>query len=155
MKDAPARKMPKAVAVTPGGFHSFEHRWALDEAFKFHLGIGKPRIAERIHVQNDQLKEGLARMPHVVLRTPRSRELSAGIVCFDVKGMKPDDVVERLREDGVMASVTPYATKYVRLAPSLVTSPADIDTALGKSETLKMGLSTRARIARLSSAERP
>jgi len=123
--------------MTPGGFHSFEHRWALDEAFKLHLGIGKRRIAERIHMQNDQLKEGLARMPHVILRTPRSRHLSAGIVCFEVKGLKPDDVVDRLREQGVMGSVTPYATKYVRLAPSLVTSPADIDKVLEQIGNLK------------------
>jgi selenocysteine lyase/cysteine desulfurase len=32
---------------TPGGFHSFEHRWALREAFDLHLQIGRPRIAER------------------------------------------------------------------------------------------------------------
>ena len=28
-------------AMTPGGFHSFEHRWALAEAFRFHQRIGK------------------------------------------------------------------------------------------------------------------
>ena len=37
--------------MTPGGFHSFEHRWALADAFRFHAGIGKARIAKRIHAQ--------------------------------------------------------------------------------------------------------
>src|SRR5205823_6716832 len=42
------REMPKAGEMTPGGFHSFEHRWALADAFRFHGGIGKARIAKRI-----------------------------------------------------------------------------------------------------------
>ena len=32
---------------TPGGFHSFEHRWALTDAFEFHQTIGKDRVAAR------------------------------------------------------------------------------------------------------------
>ncbi|HEX2361238.1 MAG TPA: aminotransferase class V-fold PLP-dependent enzyme, partial [Jiangellaceae bacterium] len=32
---------------TPGGFHSFEHRWALSDAFEFHQAIGKDRVAAR------------------------------------------------------------------------------------------------------------
>jgi len=38
-----------ADEMSPGGFHSFEHRWALAEAFRFHLAIGKARVARRIH----------------------------------------------------------------------------------------------------------
>jgi selenocysteine lyase/cysteine desulfurase len=29
-------------------------------------------------------------MPHIQLYTPRDENLSAGIVCFDVEGMKPE-----------------------------------------------------------------
>jgi selenocysteine lyase/cysteine desulfurase len=126
-KDIPPQTVPFGAVMTPGGFHSFEHRWALAEAFRFHLAIGKVRIAERIHALNDQLKDALARMPQVRLITPRSRELSAGIVCFEVQGWKPDEVVEHLRRRRIVASVTPYATQYVRLAPSLVTSPEEVE----------------------------
>jgi isopenicillin-N epimerase len=35
--------------MTPGGFHSFEHRWALAEAFRLHMRIGKARVERRIH----------------------------------------------------------------------------------------------------------
>lgn len=55
---------------------------------------------------------------------------AAGIVCFEVDAMTPDAAVARLLERRVVASVSPYATPYVRLAPSLVTSPVDVDTAL-------------------------
>lgn len=130
MKETPARDLPFGPIMTPGGFHSFEHRWALGEAFQFHHAIGKRRIADRIHRLNDQCKEGLARLRHVTLHTPRSRELSAGIVCFEVEGWRPDKVVEHLRTRRIMASVTPYATKYVRLAPSLLTSPEEVEKTL-------------------------
>ena len=123
--------------MTPGGFHSFEHRWALSEAFRFHLDIGKARVAERIHALNDQCKEGLAKMRHVTLHTPRAHGLSAGIVCFEIDGWKPEKVVERLKRRGIMASVTPYATQYVRLAPSLLTSPEEVEKTL--EEIRKLG----------------
>ena len=129
-KDAPPHPIPQSVYMTPGGFHSFEHRWALDQAFLFHQGIGKARITERIHSLNDHLKDGLAGMRKIRLYTPRARELSAGIVCFDIDGMKPPQVVARLRERGIMGSVTPYANHLARLAPSLLTSPDDVEKTL-------------------------
>lgn len=69
-------------------------------------------------------------MPHVTLHTPMSQDLSAGIVCFEVAGLAPRAVVEQLRLRGIVGSVTPYATKYVRLAPSLINSPKEIETTL-------------------------
>jgi hypothetical protein len=32
---------------TPGGFHSFEHRWALKEAFEFHRNLGRDKVAAK------------------------------------------------------------------------------------------------------------
>jgi selenocysteine lyase/cysteine desulfurase len=130
MKYRKPEPIPVGATMTPGGFHSFEHRWALNEAFKLHLQIGKSRIAERIHTLNSQLKEGLAKMKHVVLHTPLSPDLSAGIVCFEVRGMGPIPVVQRLMQKKIVATVTPYATLYARLSPSLLTSSADVDATL-------------------------
>ena len=119
-----------ADMMTPGGFHSFEHRWALGEAFEFHRAIGKAKIAARIHELNRQCKQGLARMKHVTLHTPMADDVSAGIVTFEVAGLEPDDVVSRLAKKRIIATTTPYATSYARLAPGLLNSPADVDTAL-------------------------
>jgi selenocysteine lyase/cysteine desulfurase len=130
MENKSSKDLPPSVHMTPGGFHSFEHRWALDEAFTFHQAIGKARVTQRIYELNQQLKQGLAAMPHVTLHTPMSQDLSAGIVCFEVVGMAPRQVVGKLRQRGIVGSVTPYATKYVRLAPSLINSPKEIETTL-------------------------
>lgn len=112
---------------TPGGFHSFEHRWAVGEAFQFHLDIGKARIQERIHRFNRQAKEALAALPHVRLYTPMSTTLSAGIICFDVDGRTPEEVVDHLRERGIVASTTPYRDSYARLAPSLLNTETEVE----------------------------
>ncbi|MGH2588258.1 MAG: aminotransferase class V-fold PLP-dependent enzyme [Dehalococcoidia bacterium] len=120
---------PGAMA-TPGGFHSFEHRWALAEAVRLHLNIGKARVAERVHALNRQLKEGMAAMPHVTLYTPMADSLSAGLVCFDVQGMSPRTVVQRLRDQRIIATTTPYSPSYARLAAGLLNSPAEVDQVL-------------------------
>lgn len=122
--------------MSPGGFKPFEHQWALAEAFALHARIGKARIAARTHELASQLKEGLAQMRHIALRTPRAENLSAGIVCFEVDGMSPYAAVNRLRERGVIATVTPYAARYVRLAPSIRNSPAEVDAVLRQIRTL-------------------
>jgi selenocysteine lyase/cysteine desulfurase len=125
-------QLPPAALMTPGGFHSFEHRWALAEAFRFHAGIGKARIAKRIHQLNEQCRRGLLGMKHVELLTPLSGEVSAGLVCFNVSGMKDVEVVARLKEKKIIASTTPraYRVDCARFAPSLLTSPSDVEACL-------------------------
>jgi selenocysteine lyase/cysteine desulfurase len=119
-----------AALFEPGGFHAFEHRWALAELFGFHRELGKAAVAERTRALATRLKDGLAAIPAVRLVTPRSPELSAGIVCLDVGDLSPDDAAAALRRQGILASVTPYATPHLRLGPSIVTSEADVDAAV-------------------------
>jgi selenocysteine lyase/cysteine desulfurase len=119
-----------AVMATPGGFHAFEHRWALPAAFALHERFGRARIAERTHALNTQAKEGLAAMAHVTLHTPASPALSAGIVAFEVAGVKPEEVVKRLLARRIVATSSPYAVSYARITPAAFNSPEDVDTAL-------------------------
>jgi selenocysteine lyase/cysteine desulfurase len=119
------------LRFTPGGYHSFEHRWALAQALRFHRDIGKDRVAARTHQQATQLKEGLTEIDGVTLVTPLDEAMSAGIVCFDVDGAAPPDVLGTLSSAGVDASITPYREEHVRVGPSIVTSPEECDTLLG------------------------
>ncbi len=137
MENKSSKDLPSSMHMTPGGFHSFEHRWALGEAFTFHQTIGKSKVTQRIYELNQQLKQGLAAMTHVTLHTPMSQDHSAGIVCFEVAGLAPRQVVEKLRQHNIVGSVTPYATKYVRLAPSLINSPKEIETTLVEIRNLR------------------
>jgi len=48
MQGKTPESMPPGPRVSPGGFHSFEHRWALGEAFIFHKRLGRQRVTARI-----------------------------------------------------------------------------------------------------------
>jgi len=129
--------LPRALATTPGGFHSFEYRWALREAFEFRREIGRVRTAARTHELATHLKAGLREIRGVRLVTPDSTALSAGLVCFNVDNRDPADIVERLYSRGrIVASVTPYASRYVRFGPSILNSVNDVDLALRAIQTV-------------------
>jgi isopenicillin-N epimerase len=131
-REGPAKSMPAAAWMSPGGFQPFEHRWAVEPAFRFHLAIGKQRVAARIHELNRMAKQEMAKMPRIKVRTPMADDLSAGIVCFDVAGMSPYQAVERLHERDIVASVAPsfYSPLHARLAPSLLTLEADVERTM-------------------------
>jgi isopenicillin-N epimerase len=116
--------------MSPGGFKPFEHQWAMKEAFDFHEHIGKDRVETQTHALARELKEGLARIRRVTLRTPLAPELSSGIVCCEVEGSTPWRVVDRLRERGIVATVTPYARRYVRFAPSIRNTREEVEAVL-------------------------
>lgn len=119
-----------AARMMPGGFHAFEHQWAMGAAFAMHEKMGRARVAGRIRALNDQLKAGLGGSGKVRMHTPMSGDLSAGLVAFEVDGMKPDVVVARLLEQRIIASTSPYAVSYARLAPSLVNTPEEVERAI-------------------------
>lgn len=123
--------------MSPGGFKAFEHQWALTEAFEFHRRIGKSHIAARTVELTRQLKEGLVKMPRVTLHTPIAEGLSSGIVCFSIREMSPFRAADRLRRRGLICTVTPYATRYVRLTPSIRNNPGEIERALREIRALK------------------
>ncbi len=121
---------------TPGGFHSFEHRWALRDAFTLHQQLGRSNITGRIHALNTRLKQGLATTPNLRLYTPMAEELSAGLVVFAVGTLPPQAVVERLHARGVIATTTPYTPSYARLAAGLLTNEDQVDRVVDEVRAL-------------------
>jgi selenocysteine lyase/cysteine desulfurase len=120
----------QAAWMSPGGFHAYEHTWAVPAAFAFHRQIGRARIAGRIRELNTAIKEGLAAAPRVRLHTPRDPRLSAGLVAFEVEGLSPEAVVERLAARHIVASTSPYRPSYARLAGSLLNTSEEVDAAV-------------------------
>lgn len=132
INNAPLLEHTDGPLMSPGGFKAFEHLWAIPAAVEFHEKIGKPQVAARTAELAEQLKAGLALMPHVRLVTPRDPRMSAGIVSFDVQGLSTDSAVARLRRRRIIASAAPYAIQHVRLTPSIMNSPAEVDLALAE-----------------------
>jgi selenocysteine lyase/cysteine desulfurase len=119
-----------ACDVSPGGFFAYEHQWAATEAFAFHERIGRARITARIAELNSRIKTGLATMPRVTLHTPMAAALSAGINCFEVRGVAPEEVVRRLLDRRIVASSSPYRVTYARLSAGIMNTPEEVDRAL-------------------------
>ena len=120
-----------AGTMTPGGFHAFEHRWALRKAFEFHLLLGKDRVQARIHYLNRYLKERLDGVKGVDLATPMSEELSAGFTFFKVPKMESTVVEKIMFENKIVVSATNRdAGPIVRMAPGLLNSTQEIDGAV-------------------------
>lgn len=120
-----------ATTMTPGGYHAFEHRWALDEAFKLHLQLGKAEVEARIHALNSYLKQRLQQRPQIELITPLSPELSAGFTFFRVKGKDSDKVAAYLMANKVVAdAVERDVGPVIRTAPGLLNDEAQIDRLL-------------------------
>ncbi len=124
------REPNTANRVSPGGFHAYEHQWAMGAAFRMHQRIGRARIAERITSLNDRCKQGLTTIKQVKLHTPREPALSAGICCFEVEGQKPEQIVSKLLARKIIASTSPYAVSYARLSAGLMNTPDEVDQAV-------------------------
>ena len=119
-----------AAMVSPGGFQAYEHQWAMGAAFEMHVKLGRARVASRIRALNDQLKQGLVGMRQVHVHTPMDADVSAGIVAFEVAGMKPEQVVAKLLEKNIIASTSPYRVTYARLSAGLINDEKEVDAAL-------------------------
>ena len=137
MKVMPEGPLDFYSKITPGGFHSFEHRWSLHEAFNFHLELGKEKIQNRTHQLSTLLKEGLQSIPHIQLRTPMSSTLSSGINCFEVTGMEAGTVNKKLHEQNIIGSTTPYQTIYARLTPCILNTEEEVHACVKVLENLK------------------
>jgi selenocysteine lyase/cysteine desulfurase len=126
------RPMPPTQAsfVTPGGFVAYENLLAMEDAVALHDSIGRAAIAARIAELAGQMRRELARMRGVSLVTPLDPDLAAGIICFEVGGKKPEEVALRLRQRGVVATASPYAVSYARIAAGIMVQPADIERTL-------------------------
>jgi selenocysteine lyase/cysteine desulfurase len=120
-----------ATTMSPGGYHSFEHRWALNEAFKLHLQLGKADVQARIHGLNDYLKQRLQEHPQIELVTPSSTALSAGFTFFRVREQNSDKIAAYLMQNRVVSdAVYRDAGPVIRTAPGLLNTEAEIDQVM-------------------------
>ncbi|WPN76611.1 pyoverdine-tailoring periplasmic protein PvdN [Pseudomonas germanica] len=117
-----------ATIMTPGGYHAFEHRWAVDEAFKLHLQLGKAEVQARIHQLNGYLKQRLQEQSNIELVTPLDPQFSAGFTFFRVKGQDSDAVAAYLMQNRVICdAVSRDVGQVIRTAPGLLNNEAEVD----------------------------
>jgi selenocysteine lyase/cysteine desulfurase len=136
---AAGRPLPaqtQAAWVSPGGFYAFEHLWGAEAAVQLHQRLGRARVAARIRELNGIFRRELGAMRRVRLHTPASDTLSAGIVCFEVDGVKPQEVVRRLAARKIHATTSPYAVSYARVSAGIMITPEEVERTLREIRTL-------------------
>jgi selenocysteine lyase/cysteine desulfurase len=120
-----------ANTLTPGGYHAFEHRWALDKAFELHLQLGKADVQARVHQLNSYLKERLLALPNIDMVTPTSPDHSAGFSFFRLKGQDSDEVAAYLMANRVVAdAVERDVGPVIRTAPGLLNTEDEVDRVI-------------------------
>lgn len=122
--------IPKGRLASPGGFPTFEYRWAIHRAIDFMHAMGKQNIKARIIQHSEKLYQFIAAQKHIVCYSPTIASLRSGLICFDIKGVAPSDVVDRLIERGMIIGQTPYKKSCVRIATSILNSEEDIHNAI-------------------------
>ena len=128
--DRSALPPTQAAFVSPGGFPAFEHVLAIPAALELHTALGRERIAARIRDLNSAFREGAVGIRGLTLHTPRDPDLSAGISCFEVAGLQPDEVSRRLEEKRIRTNSSPYKVSYARVAAGVMNSPEELDVVL-------------------------
>jgi len=120
----------KAAYVSPGGFLAFENLLGVKAAVELHGSIGRGQIAARVRELNGAFRDGAAKIPGVTLHTPIDPEVSGGISCYEVRGLKADEVVQRLNKKNIRTTSSPYKVSYARVGAGIVNFPEEIDTVL-------------------------
>jgi len=120
----------RAAFVSPGGFLAYEHILATPAAVELHRSIGRDNIAARIAELNAAFRDGAARIPGVTLHTPRDPSLSGGISSFEVAGLTPEQVVQRLAARRFRTTTSPYKVSYARVSAGIMNFPEEIDAVL-------------------------
>ncbi|MGH7679134.1 MAG: aminotransferase class V-fold PLP-dependent enzyme [Gemmatimonadaceae bacterium] len=120
----------RAAFVSPGGFLAYEHVLATPAAVELHHSIGRGNIAARIVELNAQFREGVAKIPGVTLHTPRDPAIAAGINCFEVAGLTPEQVVEKLKAKRFRTTTSPYKVSHARVSAGIMNTPDEIDAVL-------------------------
>jgi selenocysteine lyase/cysteine desulfurase len=132
------KELPPTTAafVSPGGFLAFEYLLAIPAAVELHRAIGRDQIAARIRDLNAQFRDGAAKLPRVTLHTPRDPQLSGGISCFEVAGLTPEQVVQRLAAKKIRTTTSPYKTSYARVSAGIMNFPEEIELVLREIRTM-------------------
>lgn len=126
---APISRREPGIRFTPGGFHSFENRWALADAFLFMTETTRRYSAEYTSFLNTHLKERLLSLNDITLHTPLDPQLSAGLTCFTSRKRQASEVVLALLQRRIAANLAP-GTRYVRMGPGIINGVSDIDRVI-------------------------
>ena len=92
--------------------------------------IGRDRIAARIRELNTTFRENAKTINGLTMHTASDPELSAGLSCFEIQGVKPEEVDSKLAAKKIRTNASPYKVSYARVSAGIMNFPEEIDAVL-------------------------
>jgi selenocysteine lyase/cysteine desulfurase len=120
------------------GTRSFPIEAAIGVSIDFHNGIGAKRKEERLRYLKNYWAEKATSIPKVKLNTSLKREYSCALANFNIEGMEPQKVHEKLFNDYKIFT-TPIVHdefKGTRVTPHVYTMTKDLDYLLSAIEKI-------------------
>jgi selenocysteine lyase/cysteine desulfurase len=119
------------------GPHAWSVHFAMLEAARYLTDIGLAEIQRQVRAQTAYLREGLAAIPGVALRSPSDPELSTGIVTFSLDGISGHEISEILTStDHIITRPTGLRFDGVRISVAFFTSREELDILLEATDRL-------------------
>jgi selenocysteine lyase/cysteine desulfurase len=111
---------------------------AVESAVDFLTLIGVDKVEARIRMLTGYMKDRLAQIPSVRMKTNREQELSAGVIKFEIAGVPIQQAYDTLWERNRIAIAMTNAgdSKGLRFSPHIYNSRQEIDRALDAVKTL-------------------
>ncbi|MFW6079133.1 MAG: aminotransferase class V-fold PLP-dependent enzyme, partial [Gemmatimonadota bacterium] len=101
-----------------------------ERAIEFHTRIGSERVERRIVGLADRLREGLAEIPGVEIRSPTHPELRTATTIWTIDGVESPDALQDMLWERSKVRVRGIGTIGVRQCCHVYTLEADVDRTL-------------------------
>jgi selenocysteine lyase/cysteine desulfurase len=105
---------------------------AVESAVDFLAMIGIDKVEARMQMLSAYMKDRLAQMPSIRMKTNRETELSAGVIKFEIAGVPIQRAYDTLweRHRIAIAMTTAGESKGLRFSPHIYNTRDEIDRAV-------------------------
>ena len=109
------------------GFRNYAGMVGLESSIRYLSDFGLDRIRERNRHLSGMLRDGLSRLPNVTLYGPDDPDLRTSIVSFNIRGIEPAEVVDRLERRNIILAVRELVhKKIVRASPHFFNTESEM-----------------------------
>ena len=109
------------------GFRNYVGIVGLESSAKYLLNFGMENIRKKNQYLSNLFREELAKIPKVVLYGPEDPSQRTSIVSFNIEGLDPQKIVDKLEQKNIILAVREILeTKIIRVSPHFFNTDSEI-----------------------------
>ncbi len=113
------------------GFRNYVGMVGLESSVRYLTQFGIHNIRSKIMKLANQLRDELLKISGVTMYGPEEPEKRTSIISFNIKGLEPQTVVEKLEKQKIVLAVREiFNKKLVRVSPHLFNTESEIQTVI-------------------------